>query len=116
MEMKEFETMCQTGLFQHLTRSDETGCVETKFGVFAAARRPFARAFAVQASTNTDIRFDANLVRNANGLLKFFQLFGNNDNRLAKLATEKRNANESCTFVAITDDQGFRILPHPVHG
>src|SRR2546430_10577131 len=116
MEMKEFETMCQTGLFQHLTGSDETGCVETEFRVFAAARRPFARAFAVQTSTNTDVRFDADLVRNANGLLELLQLFGNNDDRLTKFATEKCNANKSRIFVAVADDQALRVLLHRERG
>src|SRR5437870_10376492 len=108
--------MCQARLFQHLTGGDETGCVETEFGIFAAARRPFARAFAIQASTNTDERFDADLVRNANGLLEFFQLFGNNDDRFAKFPTEKCNANESWIFVAVADDQALRILLHRERG
>src|SRR5216683_5420023 len=116
MEMKEFETMCQSGFFQHLTGGYETGCVETEFSVFAAARRPFARAFAIQASTNTDERFDADLVRNANGLLEFFQLFGHNDDRVAKFSTEKCNANESWIFVAVADDQALRVLLHRERG
>src|SRR5205807_9546382 len=112
MEMQEFETTCQTGLFQHLAGSNETGCVETEFSVFAPARRPFTGAFAIQASTNADVRFDANLVRRANGLLEFFQLFYNDDDRLTKFATEKCDANEGGIFVAVADDQTLRVFVH----
>ena len=45
-------------------------------------------------------------------MFKFFQLFGNNDNRFPKLATEKCNANESWIFVAVADDQALRVLLH----
>src|SRR6266571_3480645 len=41
MEMNKFETMCQTGIFQNLTCSNEIGRIEPELRVFAAARRPF---------------------------------------------------------------------------
>ncbi len=52
--------MRQTSLFQHLTGSNEVGCIETEFRVLAAAGRPFARPFAMQAHTNADVRLDPN--------------------------------------------------------
>ena len=104
--------MRQPGLFQYLTGSNETGCVETEFSVFATARRPFARAFAIQAGTNADVWFNADLVRRANGLLEFFQLFNNNDDRLAKFATEKCDANEGGIFLAVADDQALGVFVH----
>src|SRR5882724_3720954 len=112
MEMKQLETRHEAGLFQHLTGSNEVGCIETEFRVLAAARGPFARAFAMQAHTNADIRLDANFVRNANGLLELFQLFSNNDDRFAKFTPEKSNPNKSRILVAVTDDQALGILVH----
>src|SRR5205807_9755454 len=72
----------------------------------------FTGSFGVQPNTNANVRFDADFFRSANGLLKLFQLFDNNDNRLAKFAPKQRNTNESRIFVTVADDQAFRILVH----
>ena len=116
MEMNELEAMRQTGVFQHLTCSNEIGRVETELRVLAAARRPFAGAFAVQAHANADVRFDADFFRSANGLLKLFQFFDDNDDRFAEFAAKQRNANESGIFVAVADDQALRVLVHGERG
>ena len=55
MEMNELETMREPGRLQHFARGDETGGVETELRVLAAARRPFAGAFAVQTDANSDV-------------------------------------------------------------
>jgi hypothetical protein len=47
MKMNELETMPEASRFQHLTRRDEAGGIEPELCVLAAARRPFAGAFAV---------------------------------------------------------------------
>src|SRR6266478_9079413 len=114
--MKELEGLCQTGLFQHLASSHEIGGVETEFGVLAAARRPFARAFAIQTSTNTNIGFEADLLRRANDLLQLFEFFRDDNNRLAKFAAKQRDANKSGIFIAVADDQALRVFLHGKRG
>src|SRR6267143_4289011 len=104
--------MCQAGVFQHLTGSYEICGVETKFGVLPAARRPFAGAFAMQASTNTDVRLDSYLLGCTNDLLQLFQFFRNDDDQFAKLATKERDANESGIFIAVADNQTLRVFLH----
>ena len=89
VEMNELETMRQTGLFQHLARRDEVGGIETELRVLAAARRPFARAFAVKPHANADARLDANFFRSANRLLELLEFFDHDDDRLAELAAEQ---------------------------
>src|SRR5213080_1381848 len=110
--MKEFEALCQTSLFQHLAGSHEIGGVETEFGVLTAAWRPFAGAFAIQASANTDVGLDADLFCCANDLLQLFQFFDDDDDRFAKFAAKKSDTNESRIFVTVADDQTLRIFLH----
>src|SRR5262245_35904926 len=110
--MKKFEAMRQPGILQHLAGSDEIGCVETELCVIAAARCPFPGAFAVQASANSNVRLDPNLLRRSNDLLNLFQLFCDNDNRLPQFAAKQRYANESRILVAVADDQTLGIFLH----
>src|SRR5262249_2868819 len=112
VEMKKFEAMRQAGILQHLAGGDEIGCVETELRVLAAARGPFAGAFAVQASANSNVRLDHNLLRGANDLLNLFQLFCDNDNRLPQFAAKQGYANESRILVAIADNQTLGIFLH----
>src|SRR5436309_3414048 len=108
--MKQLEAVRQPGILQHLTRSNQIGGVETEFGVLAAARRPFACAFAIQTSTNTNVGFEADLLRCANDLLQLFEFFRDDNNRLAKFAAKQCNANKSGIFIAVADDQALRVL------
>src|SRR5206468_3263868 len=110
--MKQLEAVRQPGILQHLTRSNQIGGVETEFGVLAAARRPLAGAFAIQASTNANIGLDADLVRCTNDLLQLFEFLRDDDNRFAKFAAKQRNANESGIFIAVADDQTLRVFLH----
>src|SRR5438132_14304691 len=110
--MKELEAVRQPGLFQHLTRRNQIGSVETEFGVLATARRPLARAFAIQASTNANVGLQADLVRCANDLLQLFQFFRDDNDRFAKFAAKQRDANESGIFIAVADDQTLRVFLH----
>src|SRR6266516_3216505 len=110
--MKELEALRQPGLFQHLTRSNQIGGVETEFSVLAAARRPFAGAFAIQASTNTNVGLDTHLVGSANDLLQLFQFFSDDNDRFAKFAAKQRDANESGIFIAVADDQTLGVFLH----
>src|SRR6266496_1382637 len=112
VEMEELEGLRQSGLLQHLARSNQIGRVQAEFGVLAAARRPFTGAFAIQASTNANVRLDANLVRCANDLLQFFQFFRDDNDRFAKFATKQRDANESGIFIAVADDQTLGVFLH----
>src|SRR4029077_9201651 len=110
--MKELKTVRQPGVFQHLAGSHEICGVETKFGVLAAARRPFAGAFAIQASTNANQGLDADFVRCANDLLKFFQFFSDDNDRFTKFSAKQRNANKSGIFIAIANDQTLGVFLH----
>ena len=93
--MDELEAMREPRRLQHLARSDQIRRVEAELRVLAAARRPFARAFAVQAHANADLRLDADLLRRADGLLKLLELLDHDDDRLAEFAAEQRDADES---------------------
>ena len=48
--------------------------------------RPFAGAFAVQTHANSDVRFDADFLCGANGLLELLEFLDDDDDRLAELA------------------------------
>src|SRR5437667_276832 len=64
--------MGEPGFFQHLAGSDQTGCVETELGVLAAAGRPFARAFGMEAHPNSDQWLDAHFFcRTSSGKPRF---------------------------------------------
>src|SRR5439155_9985590 len=116
VEMKQLEAVRQPGILQHLTRSNQIGGVETEFGVLAAARRPFACAFAIQTSTNTNVGFAVDLLRCANDLLQLFEFFRDDNDRLAKLAAKQCNANKSGIFIAVADDQALRVFLHGKRG
>src|SRR5438034_6715940 len=104
--------MGEPGFFQHLAGSDQTGCVETELGVLAAAGRPFARAFGMEAHPNSDQWLDAHFFCRTNSLLKLLEFLRNNDDRFIKLATEERNPNKSRILVAVANDQTLRVLMH----
>ena len=110
--MNEFETMREAGRLQHFARGNETCGVETELRVLAAARRPFASAFAVKTHANSDVRFHADFLCCADCLLELFEFLGNDDHLLAELATEQRDADERRVFVAIANDETFGILVH----
>src|SRR6266481_4785710 len=76
------------------------------------ARRPFARAFAVKADANADVRFHADFLCSADRLLKLFEFLGNDDHLLAELAAKQRDADEGRVFVAIANDETFGVLVH----
>src|SRR5580704_3635002 len=97
---------------QHFARSDETCGIETELRVLATAWRPFARAFAVKADANADVRFHADFLCCADRLLKLFELFGNDDHLLAELATKQRDTDERRVFIAIANDETFGVLVH----
>src|SRR5207249_9829714 len=61
-------------------------------------------------------RFDADFFLYSDGLLKLFQFCNNNDDRFTEFAAEERNANERGIFIAVADDQTFRILVHGERG
>src|SRR5206468_743891 len=104
--------MGEPGFFQHLAGSDQTGCVETELGVLAAAGRPFARAFGMEAHPNSDQWLDAHFFCRTNSLLKLLEFLRNNDDRFIKLATEERDSNKSRIFVAVANNQTLRVLMH----
>src|SRR6266852_506890 len=112
MKMNELEAMREASFFQHLTRSDQIGCVQAKLGVLAATRRPFAGAFAVQPDTNPDQWLDADFFRSANGLLELLKFFDNDYSFFAELAPEQRDANKRGVLVAVADDQALGVFVH----
>src|SRR5882724_12362419 len=114
--MEELKGLRQSGLLQHLACSNQIGGVQAEFGVLAAARRPFAGAFAVQASTNANVGLDADLVGCTNDLFQLFQLFRDDNDRFAKFAAKQRDANKSGIFIAVADDQALRVFLHGKRG
>ena len=97
---------------QHFARRHQAGGIETELRVLTAARRPFSRALAVKPHTNADVRLDANFLGRANRLLEFLEFLDHDDDGLAELATEQRDANESAVLVAVADDEALRVLVH----
>ena len=79
VEMNELEAMRQSRGLQHFARGDETCGIETELRVLAAARRPFARAFAVKPHANSDVRLDADFLCRANCLLELFEFLDDDD-------------------------------------
>ncbi len=116
VEMNELEAMRESRRFQHLARGHEAGGIETKLRVLAAAGRPFARALAVQAHANADVRLDADFLRSADRLLEFLELLDHDDNGLAELAAEQSDADESAVLVAVADDEALGVLVHRERG
>ena len=82
--MDELEAMGQPQCFEHFTRGHEVGRAETKLRVFAAARRPFAGALALEAHADADHRLDAHLFRDPEGLLELFEFLDHDDDLLAE--------------------------------
>ena len=116
VKMDELETMRKTSLLQHFARRHQARSVQTELRVFAAARRPASRAFAVKPHTNSNERLDANFLSRANRLLELLQFFHHDDDGLVELATEQRDANERAILVAVADDEALRILVHRERG
>ena len=112
MEVNQFKAMPQACGLQHFARGDETCGIETELRVLAPARRPFARAFAVKADANADVRFHADFLCRADRLLKLFEFLGNDDHLFAELAAKQRDADEGRVFVAIANDETFGVLVH----
>src|SRR5438128_2130020 len=61
---------------------------------------------------NTDVWLDTHFFRGANGLLKLLEFFDDDDNRLAKLAPEKRDPHKRAVLVAVANDETLRVLVH----
>jgi hypothetical protein len=108
--------MCQACGLEHFARGDETCGIETELRVLAPARRPFARAFAVKADANADMRFHADFLCRADRLLELFELFGNDDHLFSELATQQRDTDERRVLIAIANDETFRVLVHCQRG
>ena len=62
--------------------------LEPELRVLAAARRPFARAFAVQPHPDADQRLDAHLLGDPQRLLQLLEFLDDDDDRLAEAAAE----------------------------
>ena len=90
--------------------------LKPKLRVLAAARRPFARAFAVQPHANADVRLDAHLLRDPQRLLQLLEFFDDDDDRLAEPAAEHGGANEGAVLVAVADDEALRVFVHRERG
>ena len=116
MEMHEPQTMCQPGGMEHIAGLDEVGGGETELGIFAAARRPFSGPLREQPHAESDHRLDRHFFGNAEDVDKFLQLFDDQDHRLAKLASEQGIPDEVRVFVAVADDEAFRIRMHGESG
>src|SRR5437868_6617541 len=112
MEMNQLEAMAKIGGFQHLAGRDQARCIQSKLRVLAAARRPFARPFAVKTNADSDHRLETNFFRSADRLFQLFQFFDHNDNALAELAAEQRDPNKGAVLVTVADDQALRVLVH----
>ena len=52
----------------------------------------------------------------ANRLLELLEFFDHDDDRLAELAAEQRDANEGAILVAVADDEALRVLVHRERG
>src|SRR5205807_9429300 len=89
---------------------------EPELRVLAAARRPLTRAFAVKPDADSDERLDPDFLRSADRLLKLFEFFHHDDDGLAELPAEQRDANEGAVLVAVADDEALGILVHGERG
>src|SRR6266508_1292214 len=108
--------MREASRLQHFARGNETCCIETELRVLAATRRPFSRAFAVKTHPNSDVRFHADFLCCADCLLQLFEFLGNDDYLFTELATEQRDADKRCVFVAIANNETLGILVHRQRG
>ena len=62
---------------------------QAELGVLAAARRPLARALALQAGAQADHRLDADLARDFDDLAQLLELLDDEDDLLAQLAAQQ---------------------------
>src|SRR5215475_6895824 len=114
--MDEFETMREACGLQHFTCGNEACRIETEFCVFAAARRPFARAFTVKTHANANMGLHADFFRRADRLLQLFELLSNDDYLLIELAAKQRDTDKSRVFVTIANDETLGVLMHRQRG
>ena len=66
----------------------------------------------MQTHADADHRFDADFLGRADRLLKLLEFLHHDDDRLAELAAEQRDADEGLILVAVADDQALRVLVH----
>src|SRR5437762_13957180 len=104
--------MRQARGLQYFARGDETCGIETELRVLASARGPFARAFAVKADANADVRFHADFICRADLLLDLFELFVNDVHLLVVLSSKHLDADERRLLITVANDDAFRILMH----
>src|SRR5205807_6703484 len=110
------QTMGQALRSQHLACRHQADGVESKFGVLASARSPFAGPFAVEPDADADQWLDTHFFRGANSLFQFLQLLDHKNHLFAEFAPEKSDANEGWIFVTVANNEALRILVHGERG
>ena len=101
---------------EHFARRNQVRRAQAELRVFAAARRPFPGAFAVQPHPDADVRLDAHLLCDPQRLLKFLEFLDDDDDRLAETTSEHGGADEGAILVAVANDKALGVLVHRERG
>ena len=124
VEMEQLETMLHFFRPQHLGGGQQFGRVQAEFGIFPAAVRPFAGAFAQQARADAHQRLDPHLARHGDDLLELLELLHHHDDLLAQLDAHEGHADKQGVLVTVANNQAavlalqrqageqLRLAPH----
>ncbi len=98
---------------QRLRGCDQIGCAQAKFCVFPSRCGPLSSAFRREPDAHADHRLHAHLLGDLDDLEKFLQFLDDQHHLFPKLAPKERVLDKKRVFVAVANDQAFRI---PVDG
>ena len=116
VKMNELERVGQPLPSQHLTCRDQFRRAHAKLRVLTAAGRPLSGAFRGEPHANSDHRFDADFLRDAQYFPQFLNLLHHHDDFLPQLAPQQAVLDEERILVAVANDQALRVAVHRQRG
>ena len=112
VEMHELEALLHLRGAQFLDGEKDLGGVEAELGVVAGGERPLALAARLEFYAEADHGLHAGLLRDLDDVVDLGDLLDDDDDLLAELAAEEREADVVVVFVAVADDEPLRTLVH----
>ncbi len=94
---------------ERLARKHELGRAHAELCIFAAARRPLARALRRKPHADADHRLHSDLARDAQNFVQLLDFLHHEHDLLAELAPEQRRLDEKRILVSVADDQRFLV-------
>ena len=112
MKMDEAQAGLEFGFAELFAREENFGRVEAELGVVAGGHGPFAFAARLEFGAETDHGLHADFLGDFDDVVDFGELLDDEDDFLAELAGEEREADVIVILVAVADDEAVGAFVH----